>query len=202
MLYNRDIFTHGGHRFRFLAEYDEHMAEPWKEHDGHGIVSDWTTRDKAPGERVLNSDRSSRRFYDVQASITLAKRDQWGLGDDEKAKLAAQLGREPTPRDITARAVDLDFENLRAWCNDEWHWMCVGVEWLNPDDTVRAREWLSGIDGEGPYLEECAYELAEQLLYPARKAWRRALVAARKGRDMGRLCAVLAAPLAGQPAAT
>ncbi len=199
-MYDRETFTHDGQPFRVRIERDDHMGEPWKEHDGHGIVSDWTTRDKRPGERVLNSGHGSRRYYDIKASIALAKADQWSLGDKEMGKLAAKLGRAPTPGEVTARAVELDFDRLRAWCNDEWEWLCVGVEWLGRDGEVRATEWLGGIDGDGPYVDECARELAAQLLYGPRKAWRAALTQARKDRDAERLCAVLAAPLRGIPA--
>lgn len=60
-------------------EYDEDMGPPWKEHDGHGPVSEWTSRSKRPGERVLCEDRGSKRYYDWQAAIQQAKDDGWGF---------------------------------------------------------------------------------------------------------------------------
>lgn len=57
---------------------DEHMGAPWEEHDGHGPVSEWTDRAKRPGERVLNEDRGSKRYYDFQEAVKIARRDGWG----------------------------------------------------------------------------------------------------------------------------
>jgi hypothetical protein len=98
------------------------MGPPWKEHDGHGEVSEWTTRDKRPGERVLASDRSSHRYYDYAGAIKIAKRDGWGLSEDAIAALGKKLGRAPTKGDIAAASVESDFNHLRGWANDEWHW--------------------------------------------------------------------------------
>lgn len=106
---NTNTFEHKGHTFRIEIEQDEDMREPWEEHDGHGIVSDWTTRDKAPGERVLNADRTSKRYYDVQETIKRARADGWGT--DEQA-LERVLGRKPTKREIIADAVERDFDSL------------------------------------------------------------------------------------------
>ena len=80
-------------------DHDSDMREPWKEHDGHGIVSEWTTRDKSPGEVVLCSDRSSYRYYDMEATVALAKRDGWGCRRElpegaTRAQIAAQAARE------------------------------------------------------------------------------------------------------------
>ena len=61
-------------------ERDDDMGPPWKVHDGHGPVSEWRPRDsKRPGERVLNEDRGSCRFYDWQEAVKIAKRDGWGF---------------------------------------------------------------------------------------------------------------------------
>ena len=58
-----------GRRFRVEVEADEGHETPWDYEDGHGPVSDWTRRDKRPGERVLCSDRSSKRFYDFAQAV-------------------------------------------------------------------------------------------------------------------------------------
>lgn len=57
---------------------DPDSGPPWKEHDCHGWVTRWTSRDKAPGELVLNEDHGSRRFYDFAGAVRLARRDGWG----------------------------------------------------------------------------------------------------------------------------
>lgn len=63
---------------RAKIEDDDSNAPPWENSDGHGEVTGWTTRGKAPGELVLNSDRHSKRFYDFQGACRIARRDGWG----------------------------------------------------------------------------------------------------------------------------
>lgn len=75
----RETHEHRGHTITVVWYRDYDLGPPWKEHDGHGIVSEWTTRDKRPGERVLVSDRSSHRFYDFEETVKIAKRDKWGF---------------------------------------------------------------------------------------------------------------------------
>jgi len=53
---------HNGRQYIAVIERDDCMREPWREHDGHGAVSDWTSRDKKPGELVLNEDGRDKRF--------------------------------------------------------------------------------------------------------------------------------------------
>lgn len=155
-----ETFTHKGREFTFDCERDDCMSAPWKEHDGHGIVSDWTTRDKLPGERVLASDRNSKRFYDIAATTKIAKRDGWGLGDDAKAAIAAKLGRAPTRKEIIAAAVEHDFGYLRAWCNDEWQFVVLCVN--HPESG--ATEYLGGAEDSDPaYIMESARELADEI---------------------------------------
>jgi len=57
-LYIKD-FSHKGHTIRISVHADEDMREPWKKHDGYGIVSKWERRDKQPGELILHSDGSA-----------------------------------------------------------------------------------------------------------------------------------------------
>lgn len=59
---------------------DDDMGAPWENEDGHGPVSRWTSRPKRPGERVLNVDRGSYRYYDFAEAVKIAKRDGWGPG--------------------------------------------------------------------------------------------------------------------------
>lgn len=124
---------HNGYKIKIETHADEDMREPWNEHDGHGIVSDWETRDKRPGELILNSDRHSKRFYDVTATLERARKDGWGLSPESKAALAAKLGRQPTAKEVTAEAVRQDYEHLRGWCNDEWQWLGYTTQIETPD---------------------------------------------------------------------
>ena len=67
-------FTLDGIRFRWETFRDYDMYEPWKEHDGHGVISDWTARDKSSGERVLALDRNSEMYYDFAATVKIARK--------------------------------------------------------------------------------------------------------------------------------
>jgi hypothetical protein len=133
------------------VEQDDQMGEPWKEHDGHGVVSEWTTRSKRPGERVLCEDRGSYRYYDVQASLEIAKRDGW---DAEPYKTG-------TAKERAARAVERDFQFLRDWCRDEWCW--VGVVLSVSKGGIELDEYAASLWGiessAGEYLTEVANEL-------------------------------------------
>lgn len=153
-LYDGDTFTHGGRNFRINIEQDTDHGAPWKECDCHGVVSDWTTRDKRPGERVLCADRNRKMYYDVQASIAIAKRDGWD---------AEPYGG--TKGERAARAVNADFEYLRRWCNNEWCYVGIVITLLDDDgEDADKSESLWGIESEADdYISECAHEYAEQI---------------------------------------
>jgi len=79
--YDWTTFEHAGLTFRAKIERDDDMGAPWDEHDGRGPVSDWTTRDKLPGELVLSEDRRgrSKRFYDFAEACRIARKEGWGF---------------------------------------------------------------------------------------------------------------------------
>lgn len=72
-------FTHKRKTYVATIERDDSHGAPWEEEDGHGPVSDWTTRDKLPGELVLSEDRGSKRFYDFAAACKQARKEGWGF---------------------------------------------------------------------------------------------------------------------------
>lgn len=111
---------HAGHTITLSWHYDPFMGPPWEEHDGHGPVSEWTRRDKWAGELVLCEDRSRKRFYDYAGACRIALRDGWD-------SLPYNTGQE-TKRQQAAKAARADFEHLRQWCNNQWHWSCYTVE--------------------------------------------------------------------------
>lgn len=135
------------------VEPDQDMGEPWKEHDGHGIVSEWTRRDKMPGERVLCEDRGSKRYYDVQAMIAIAKKDGW-----DAPPYGGTAGQK------AARAVDADFERMRLWCTDQWNWVGVVIEVAKKGHVLdRHAASLWGIESDaGDYLVEVANDLISE----------------------------------------
>lgn len=155
-----DTIIRNGRHYSVTVEPDNGMlGAPWDEFDGHGIVSDWTRRAKGPGEVIISEDHHSRRLYDVVGTLAKARRDGWGLSDDDKAALAARLGRQPTKREITAEAVRLDCNRMRQWCNDIWHW--CGVVVTSPDGDERS---LWGIESDAySYIDEVAGELVDEL---------------------------------------
>lgn len=142
---------------------DPDMGPPWKEHDGHGSVSDWRPRDsKRPWEKILTEDRGSCRFYDWQEAIKTAKTDGWD---------APPYG-EGTPGQRAERAVQRDFEMMQDWCNDGWWWGYVtlsvyrnGIEVLDHAATLCGIAVNCGDDNS--YLLEVANELLGEAIEKA-----------------------------------
>lgn len=141
-----------GVRLKIDIVPDDAMGAPWEEHDGHGVVSGWTTRDKRPGEMVLVSDGSAHRLYDFAESVKIARRDGWGAPSEGG-----------TPRERAHRAALADYRWLRGWCNDEWQWVGVVVTLEAPDDAPRESS-LWGLESCGNYWREVAAGLANELL--------------------------------------
>ena len=117
--------------------YDEDTCAPWEDNDSD-LVSQWTIRDKRPGERVLYQDRSSKRFYDWQAACKRAREDGW---------------RSTTAPGIEG-AVQAHFDYLRAWCVGDWGYVGVCVEYEGEEDSL----W--GVETWKDYHRECAREMA------------------------------------------
>lgn len=150
----RDGFT-----LRARIEHDEHTGAPWEEHDGHGPVSDWTRRDKLPGELILCDDGRQKRFYDFAEACRIALRDGWN------AKPYDVPGE--TPRQRAAKAARADYDWLRAWCDDSWNW-CGVVVTASRAGVELGRASLWGIESDaGSYLVETANELAGEALAEA-----------------------------------
>lgn len=163
----RDTIEHKRLTFKVEIIPDDHgLGAPWKEHDGHGIISEWTRQGKAPGERLLFKDRhGAKLYYDIQATTRVAWRDGWGLGEKELAELAARLGREPKRGDIIAEAVNRDYERMRQWCEGDWYWCGVVVTLLDTDGQPTSEaESLWGIESDcREYHREVALELAAEV---------------------------------------
>jgi hypothetical protein len=107
--------THRGRAFTVTVDRDDDMGAPWEEHDGHGPVSDWTTRDKRPGEMILNTEGRgrSRRYYDFAAACRQARAEGWGwlpgdlttTRDPVSAAWTATVDRHP---ELTATDSDIN----------------------------------------------------------------------------------------------
>lgn len=146
-----DRIEKDGFTFSVTKEHDHDAGTPWEREDGHGPVSDWESRDKLPGELILNSDHGSKRFYDFAEACRIALRDGWGA-----------RGAEPgmSKRQIAALAAREDYENLLAWCHDQWEYVGVIVTLLDIEGKeTDAVQSLWGVDDNGDYADIVASDL-------------------------------------------
>jgi hypothetical protein len=157
-----EINLPNGWRAEIKTEYDDAMGEPWREHDGHGVISEWTSRDKRPGERILATDSRSHRYYDIAATMPEAIKDGWGCRHTESMESFKTNSGHSSKRAQAACAVESDFERMRAWCRDEWQWIGVVVTVFDADGEKVSDESLWGIESDGDYWREVAAELINQ----------------------------------------
>ena len=149
--------------FKVAFLEDSDMAPPWENSDGHGPVSEWTTRDKKPGEAVLCYNRASKRYYDWAEATRIAKRDNWGISEEQlKAWTLERKGVAPTKKMIAQQAVQNDFDFLYSWANNGWGYVVVLVTLLDQDgDETDITESLGGVETWKNYHYEQAMKLAE-----------------------------------------
>jgi hypothetical protein len=108
------------------VERDDYPEVPWENQDGD-LVSDWESIDREDKRWILCTDRSSARYYDQKAALKIAKRDRWGPHTPEEA-------------------VKADFEYLEAWCNDQWHYVCLTVTLFDKDGEEFEEESVGGYE--------------------------------------------------------
>ena len=120
--------------------YDDINEPPWERGDGHGPVSQWRSiESKDPGECVLMTDGPDRAlFYDFAEATRIAKQDGWG------AKGGKREGE--TEKAYRARAVEEDFQYLRAFCHDEWAYIGLIVTLLHEDGTCLDQDAVWGYE--------------------------------------------------------
>jgi len=205
---------HDGFTFTLSLEADHDHGAPWDEECGHGPVTDWATRDKLPGELILNDDGRSKQFYDFAEACRIARRDDWGympyridIAPDESQReaytacgghahaidkrtgetvfsaydpgnfnraisdvYAQHRATYPSARAYAAAAARADFDNFKAWCDDEWSYVgAIVTVKRNGIELATASLW--GIESTaGDYFCEVGNELAEQALEEARAA--------------------------------
>jgi len=154
--YQTETRESGTMSFRIEWFYDSDSDVPWDREDEHGPVSGWERRSKRPGEMILNSDRGSHRFYDFAEAVRIAKRDGWDT--------VPYGTRKPGERAHAAALAD--YEYLRRWCTDQWHYCGIVVTLLDADgepDSVDASLW--GIESDSPeYHDEVIGELIGECL--------------------------------------
>lgn len=156
-----------GFTCRATLHDDDCGDAPWERSEGHGEVTEWTSRDKRPGELVLNKDRGLHRFYDFAGACATARADGWGM-------TGGRLEGE-SARAYAARAARHDYEVLKAWCDDEWTYYGVAVEVRKGEVKLTGKYshacW--GIEGNYPgadnsYLAEMACQLLPEALDDAK----------------------------------
>lgn len=160
---NNIQITIGGKQLTFGVkfEYDADFGKPWENSDCHGVVSDWVSRDKLPGELVLNSGRSGNRFYDFAESCKIALRDGWSVNNGTETK-----------RQQAANAARADYEYLRSWCDDEWQYVGVIVTLLdNQGNETEVMDSLWGVEDRNSYHETTAHEIATELAHGYGTRW-------------------------------
>ncbi len=93
-LHSGDSITRGKLTLTATIEPDSDSGTPWDNSDCHGPVSDWTSRDKEPGELILCDDNPSglrgtknRRYYNMQSAVHTARADEWGSLHPYKLRL-------------------------------------------------------------------------------------------------------------------
>jgi hypothetical protein len=151
--------------FRIVAtiHHDANADAPWTD-CCHGEVTDWVRRGKNAGEKVLNESCGSYRYYDFQGTIKRAKSEAWGCSDTEGL----------TPKQIATKAVERDYEALKAWCNDEWFYCGVVLSVFKDDIEIEdhaASLWRIEANYPGSdnsYLTDVANELLDDALSVAR----------------------------------
>lgn len=119
-----------GYLFTIEVDYDEFEEPPWSRYDGHGPVSDWTTRDKKPSEVVLSSIRGSNLYYDFSRAMKKAKEERWD---------AAPYG-QGTKGERAERAVRADIKYLRDYIDNVWVYVTLSV-------TLRGSGYTTSLGG-------------------------------------------------------
>ena len=146
-----------GYNFIIVNELDDNIA-PWGYCDNEAdLVSDWTQRDKKPGEMILNTHRRFKRFFDYQAACKYALKYQWGSRD-------ALPG--DTKKQIASKAALNLFNYWRSWFDDEWTYRYVEITLINPDTNQETDfiESCGGIEDLNDYDQDWIKENAAVLI--------------------------------------
>lgn len=159
----------GGKLLTFSVRFEEDFdaGPPWEVSDCHGPVSKWTTRDKRPGELILNRGwRGKRyhRYYDFAEACKIALRDGWDCQSNKPDSAE-------TPRQRAERAARADYEYLRDWCNDEWRYVGVIVTLLDDDGETEVTDSLWAVETYHDFHLETAKQLADELAHGMGTRW-------------------------------
>jgi hypothetical protein len=135
------------------CEHDGDYGPPWEACDGHGPVSEWTTRENRAGEMVLTTDHGRHRFYDFAGAVKLARRDGWDTPPYQT----------DTAGERAHRAATADYEYLHRWCADLWSYIGVCVMVSRNGEEIGS-DSLWGVESDGDYWQEVAVEMIEGIV--------------------------------------
>ena len=179
--FNIETIEHCGITVRIEYFYDHDTGRPWENADGHGVIREADNQrygryDKKPGEILFHTGRGHYGWvYDWQESTRRAKRDGWGVSNPPAGLTKNQL---------TQLAVQQDFDFLRGWLNDGWHYVgvvCTVLDSEGEETDISDSCW--GFESLDDYHETAGREMAEALAESTHKArlhqWRAALKEAR-----------------------
>ncbi len=131
----------------------------------------WGLSDEAQAKLIAQLAAPKRRA--VKSEYHVAN----GIRQDRITKWQTIPGRDPnkplTAGEIAAAAAQADYDRLRGWCDDQWHY--VGVAVTVSRNGIRLTgdydHAVWGIESDaGAYLAETANELAADALAAAREA--------------------------------
>lgn len=165
--FQRDEHVHNGREFEIERIADNDHGAPWDNDEWYkGLVSDWKS-DKRPGERCLNKDGKSYRFFDWQGAIERGKKEDNVGGIDTFMRLTAQLRRVPTRKQCIEAQAQWMFDFLRGWCNDDWFY--IGIVVRDVETGVEESCW--GIESNcEDYIQEIISDLCEEAYLPSVRA--------------------------------
>ena len=152
-MYIPETIEVNGRNYKVEIKDDTDCDAPWDFCTPLGEVSDWVYRDKYPSERILNTDHSSKRFYD------------WG-GAVREARSQGMSGPD------AVKAANQEYEYFRRWCNDDWRYVGVIVTLLDDDDNeTDFSDSLWGVesDADEHIVNEVIPDCISQIEYEIKK---------------------------------
>ena len=157
-----DTLQCGRHTFNVYVSPDDSGDAPWDNDCIYdGVVSAWSRDSKRPYQRILSEDRGSKRYFDVRRYIAVAV-------------------SQGCTRKQAAEQLEKSFAHLRAWCNDQWHYVGVIVERVDADGEDLESDSLWGIESDDKdYILATAAEMAGSMATIADKARAKAAYARR-----------------------
>lgn len=139
---------------------------PWSREDGRGVVIEGVDRDPRPGERLLSREHNLSCYYDTNATMAKAIKEGWD----------AEPFGTGTAEERAARAVDADFNYIKAWCDNDWSYVGIGITvsrlGVPLTDSTTNSVWGNELNASGSdndYLTENANNLLPDALASARK---------------------------------